>query len=77
MKSHSQIINSQHYCMLWSDSKSVEIIRLKLRNIADSLTTSTGVDAYNKTYQLNDMGLRQYIENKLSKKIFVELFNEL
>jgi hypothetical protein len=74
---YNKIFNSQKYAMLWQDIKSVEIVRMTLRKISDTLTTATGVDAYNKTFQLNDKGLRWYIENKLSKKLFVEVFEQL
>ena len=73
----SKIYNSQKYCMIWNDEKSVDIIRQTLRNITDNLTTVTGVEAYNRSFQLNNKGLRQYVETKLPKKIFVELFNQL
>ena len=63
--------------MIWNDEKSVDIIRQTLRNITDNLTTVTGVEAYNRSFQLNNKGLRQYVETKLPKKIFVELFNQL
>lgn len=77
MKDYSKIINSQSYSMLWQDNKSVEVVRQTLRNITDKLTTSTGVEAYNRTFQLNDKGLKWYCESKLSKKLFVEVFREL
>jgi hypothetical protein len=73
----SKLLNSQYYCMLWQDEKSVDIVRQTLRAIADKLTTSTGVKAYNRTFQLNNKGLKVFCEKELSKKLFVEVFEQL
>ena len=72
----TKLYNSQQYAMLWQDEKSFKIIKNTLRDMTDNRITLSNVEAYNKTYQLNQKGLKEYIETKLSKKLFVELFSQ-
>jgi len=73
---YSQIINSVGFGLMVNND--LDHLRNMLRSYCDyKQYPGELLNTYNKTYQLNDYGLRDYLFTKLPKKYMIEFYNYL
>ena len=74
---YHELLNSVKYQMIRNNDYELNYIREQFKVYCDMKNyVGALLNGYNKMFQLNELGLRDYFNNQLPQKYFVEFFSQ-